>query len=365
MYFNINKEEILKSLQEVLGPTTTKQGTSALNNVLLKTVDNKIKVITTDLDTTVISLMVADITEPGQVVVPMKRFFSIIRELPPGKIQIKVLKNNLLIKCEKIEFKMTTLDSNDFPPIKEETGVSLIKVSPKDLEEMIKLTLFCVGYEDVSYVLNGILFELTKDKIKLVATDGKRLSFIQKTLPLNQPELTSPISFILPARAVGELYKLIKEKEEDVYLSVGKNKIGFDLKKTQFIARPIEGDFPSYSQYIPKEGKDKLKVDRRKLLFALKRASLLSTSDHQRVNVELTKNQLLIYKSTPQLGEVREELEVEYSGAKLELGFNPNYLIDVVKNLDDDDVVIDFFGVDKPAVLRREGYVYLLLPMTG
>lgn len=365
MYLNINKEELAKGLQEVLGPTTTKQGTLSPNNVLLKTTTKQIKLTTTDLDITIISLVGADVIEPGQVVVPMKRFFSIIRELPPKKIQIKLEKNNLLIKCEKIEFKVSTLNVDDFPHIKEENNVSVIKISLKDLEGMIKLTSFCVGYEDVSYVLNGILFELTQNKIKLIATDGKRLSFIQKNLPLNQPELTSKVSFILPVKAVGELYKLIKEKEGEVYLSVGKNKIWFDLKKTQLIARPMEGDFPDYSQYIPKEGKDKLVVDRKKLLFALRRASLFSTTDHQKVNMELTKNQLLLYKTTPQLGEVREELEVEYSGSKLELGFNPNYLIDVVKNLEDEKVIIDFFGADKPAVLRREGYVYLLLPMAG
>ncbi len=363
MKFIINKDILVENLQKVLGPTTTKQNFPMLSSVLLTATKNNLKFTTTDLDITTISLQGLGEIEPGEVAIPMKKFFSIIRELPPEKITIEKVKNNLLIRCEKIEFKVSTLNAEEFPKIEEKGGVSLIKVDPQELEEMIKLTSFCVGHEDSSYVLGGILFEIDQSKIKLISTDGKRLSFAQKKLPPKQPELTSKISFILPIKAVNELQKLIKDKVEEAYLSVEGNRVGFDFKDTHFIARPIEGEFPDYSQYIPKEGKDKLVVERKKLLFALKRASLLSTTDHQGVKLELKKDHINIYKNTPQLGEVRETVDVHYSGAHLEIGFNPNYLIDALKNLGDEEVCIDFFGADKPAVLRKEGYIYLLLPM--
>ena len=359
----INKDILVENLQKVLGPTTTKQNFPMLGSVLLTATKNNLKLTTTDLDITIISSQGLEKIETGEVAIPMKNFFSIIRELPPGKITIEKVKNNLLIRCEKIEFKVSTLNAEEFPQIQEKGGVSLIKIDPQELEEMIKLTSFCVGHEDSNYVLGGILFEVDQSKIKLISTDGKRLSFIQKKLPPKQPELTSKISFILPVKAVNELQKLIKDRVEEAYLSVESNRVGFDFKDTHFIARPIEGEFPNYSQYIPKEGKDKLAVDRKKLLFALKRASLLSTTDYQGVKLELKKDHLNIYKNTPQLGEVRETVDARYSGAHLEIGFNPNYLIDALKNLADEEVCIDFFGADKPAVLRKEGYVYLLLPM--
>jgi len=363
MKFIINKDILVENLQKVLGPTTTKQNFPMLSSVLLTTTKNCLKLTTTDLDITIISLQGLEKIETGEVAIPMKNFLSIIRELPPEKITIEKVKNNLLIRCEKIEFKVNILNAEEFPQIQEKGGVSLIKVDPQELGEMIRLTSFCVGHEDSNYVLGGILFEIDQSKIKLISTDGKRLSFTEKKLPPKQPELTSRISFILPIKAVNELQKLIKERGEEVYLSVEDNRVGFDFKDTHFIARPIEGEFPNYSQYIPKEGKDKLVVDRKKLLFALKRASLLSTTDYQGVKLELKKDHLNIYKNTPQLGEVRETMDVRYSGAHLEIGFNPNYLTDALKNLADEEVCIDFFGADKPAVLRKEGYIYLLLPM--
>ena len=363
MKFKINKEILVATLQKVLGPTTTKQNFPMLSSVLLTSNEEGIKFITTDLDTTIIALQKAEVIQTGQIAIPMKRFFSIARELPSQEITIEKTKNNLLIKCEKIEFRISVLNPEEFPQVQEKGEVSLIKIIPRELSEMIKLTSFCVGYEDSNYVLGGILFEIAENKIKLISTDGKRLSFIQKNLPPKQPEITTKISFILPIKAISELHKLIKERSEEIYLSIEDNRVSFDLKDTQFTARPIEGEFPEYEQYIPKEGKDKLVINRKKLLFALKRASLLSTTDYQGVKLELKKDTLTIYKNTPQLGEVKETVDIHYKGGNLEIGFNPNYLTDVLKNLEDEEVCIDFFGADKPAVLRKEGYIYLLLPM--
>jgi DNA polymerase-3 subunit beta len=334
-----------------------------LSSVLLTLEKNTLRFITTDLDITIISLQETKEAEPGKVAVPMKQLFSIVRELPPGEITIEKSKNTLLISCEKIKFKVNTLNPEEFPQTRDSKGVSLIKIIPQELEEMIRLTSFCVGREDSNYVLGGILFEIDENKIKLVSTDGKRLSFIQRRLPPKQPEVASKITFILPAKAVSEIYKLIKDKKEDLYLSVEENRVGFDLKNIRFIARPIEGEFPNYAQYIPQEGKDKLIVNRKNLLFALKRASLLSTTDYQGVKLELKKDSLNIYKSTPQLGEVREVVDARYNGAHLEIGFNPGYLVDALKNLSDKEISVDFFGADKPAVLRKEDYIYLLLPV--
>ncbi|MFA5007891.1 MAG: DNA polymerase III subunit beta [Candidatus Omnitrophota bacterium] len=363
MKFIINKEVLLDNLQKVLGPTASKQNFPILNSVLISSAGNKLKFVATDLDITIITLQDANIVEKGKIAVPMKRFISIIRELPSEEITIEMVKNNLLIRCGKIEFKINTLNAAEFPQVEEEKDVSLIRINPLVLEEMIRMTSFCVGYEDVNYVLNGILFDITEDTISLIATDGKRLSFIKKQLPPNQPEIKTKISFILPIKAINELYKLIKEKEEDIFLFVKENRVGFDFKNTQFITRPIEGEFPNYLQYIPNETKDKLVISRQDFSLALRRADLLSTQDYQGVRFELKKDSLVVLKSTPQLGEAREVVEARYTGQNMEIGFNPNYLIDALKNLTDAEVSFEFFGADKPAVLRKEGFIYLILPM--
>ncbi len=363
MKINIEKNLLVDALNKIVGPTTTKQNFPILSSVLLLAEENKVKFTTTDLDVSIMALQEAEVKESGTIAVPMKRFFSIARELPSEKVKIEKVKNNLLINCGKVEVKINTLDPKEFPQVQEAKGVSLIKLDPQTTEEMIRLTSFSVGYEDVNYVLNGIFFELMENKITLVSTDGKRLSVIKRSLPPNQPAIKTKISFILPVRAVNELYKLVKNKEENIFMFVEDNRVGFDCKDTQFIARPIEGEFPNYAQYIPGETKDKLRADRKELLSALRRANLLSTPDYQGVKLELRKNTLVVYKSTPQLGEVKEELDVKYEGANLEIGFNPNYLTDILKNLEDEGVCFSFFGADKPAVLKREDHIYLLLPM--
>tara|TARA_B100000315_G_scaffold257145_1_gene305015 strand:+ start:244 stop:1341 length:1098 start_codon:yes stop_codon:yes gene_type:complete len=363
MNITINKEVLLNCLQRVLGPTTTKQNFPVLSGVFIKTLDGLIKITTTDLDITITTQEKVQVNQSGEFLVPMKRFFSIIKELPDGEITIEKTKNNLLINCGKVEFKITTLNSAEYPQVQEPQKVSLIKLNCQTLEEMIRSTSFCVGLDDTNYVLNGILFEIEKDLIKIVSTDGKRLAFIKRKLPPNQPEIASKISFILPIKTVNEVYRLIKESNDELLLSVEENRVGLDLRNTLLIARPIEGEFPDYSQYIPTKGKDRLTVNRKDMLTSLKRASLLTAPDFQGVKMELKKQGIVISKNTPQLGEVREELDADYTGSNLEIGFNPTYVIDVLRNLNDTEVSFDFFGVDKPAVLRREDYVYLLLPM--
>ncbi|MBU2102662.1 MAG: DNA polymerase III subunit beta [Candidatus Omnitrophota bacterium] len=363
MKFIINKEVLLKELENLLGPATTKQNLPVLSSILIQVSDKKIKLTTTDLDITIISFCETTVTEPGAVAVPMKRFLSIIRELPFGQLTVETTKNNLLIRCEKIEFKINTLDTAEFPKIEETKKASFIKINPLDLRDMIQMTSFCVGYEDVNYVLNGILFEIFEDEIRLVATDGKRLAYSKRKLSKTQPDIKTKISFILPIKAINELFKLIKDLNDDILLFTEDNKVGFDFKDTQFVARPIEGEFPAYEQYIPKENKEKLVVNRQQFMLALRRADLLSTQDYQGVRLELKKDEIVVSKNTPQLGEVREVIEARYAGGPLQIGFNPHYMIDMLKNLEDAEACFEFFGTEKPAILRKEDYVYLVLPL--
>jgi DNA polymerase III subunit beta len=359
----ISKEELNRQLQKVLGPATTKQNFPVLSGVKINCSKTTVNFTTTDLDITITTSSSLNNADPGEFVVPMKRFSSIVKELPSQEIAVELSKNTLIITCGKVEFKINTLNADEFPQSQGPKNISLIKLDSQSLEEMIRVTSFCVGYEDVNYVLNGILFEIEGKEIRMVATDGKRLAFAKRGLPANQSGVDSKISFILPIKAINELQRLIKDTDGQIYMFAEDNKVGFDFKGTQITARPIEGEFPDYEQYIPQEGKDKLTINRRELLSSLKRASILSTPEHQGVKFNLKKGSVGVCKSTPQLGEVKDEISATYSGAHLELGINPIYLIDVLKNVEDENACFDFTGPDKPVVFRKEGYVYLLLPM--
>ncbi len=358
----IQKDKLEEILQNLSGPTLNKQSLPILNSVLLETSKNKLKLTTTDLDTTIIAHLDVSIIKEGKVLLPFKQFFSTVRELPPKEITIELIKNNLLIKCEKIEIEVHTLNVDEFPKISVPKETLLIKVNPIDLLSIIKLTSFCVGHEDTSYVLSGILFEVEKDIIKGVSTDGRRLSFVKRKLPSNQPKIETKINFILPFRTVIEIQKVLKDKDEEIYFYVTENKIGFDLKNIQFLTRPIEGEFPPYENHIPQPQQNKMVINKQIFLAALKRAAVLATTEYQGIKLELKKNMLVIHKITPQLGKIKEEINCVYTGKQFSIGVNPYYLIDVLKNIEETDVSFEFLDVDKPVVLRTQDYIYLVMP---
>ncbi|MDD4294719.1 MAG: DNA polymerase III subunit beta [Candidatus Omnitrophica bacterium] len=362
MKFKILKTDLLKTLNKIIGPTLTKQNFPILNSVLISA-KKELTFITTDLDTTIINKRSADISEEGDVVVPMKNFFSIIKELPNEEITITKIKNNLSISCENVEFKITTLSLEDFPKTDKLKSAVLISIKPEDFEEMIRMTAFCVGTDDVNYVLNGVLFEIEKNNITMVSTDGKRLAYIKRELPEKQSPLNEKISTIIPVKGVIEVYKLIKEYSGDFFLSIIDNKICFCIEDTQFFTRPIEGEFPDYLQYIPTESNETLSINRADFMGSLKRAALLTTPEYQGVKLDIKKDKVIVSKSTPQMGDIKETIKCEYQGNGITIGFNPVFLIDVMKNIEEESVKIMFYGADKPAVLKKDSYIYLVLPM--
>jgi len=353
----------MEGLQKISSASSTKQNLPILNSVLIEAKYNIIKLTTTNLNTTIITSINTKVVTEGKVVVLLRQFTSIIRELPQQEITVELIKNNLLIKCEKIEFKINTINPDEFPKIEQKQDISLIKINYQELLYIFKLTSFCVGQEDVSYVLNGIFFELTGDSITGVSTDGKRLAVVKRKLPANQPEIKTKLTFILPLQTANELQKIIKDRDGEMFFYINHNKVGFDFKDTQVITRIIEGEFPDYNHLIPKIQQNKLKINRRNFLSALKRTILLTTPNYQSVKIELKKNQITLLKITPQVGEIREDVVCDYSGQYFPIGFNPTYVIDVLKNIDEEDVFFEFCDIDKPIVLRKNDYTYIFAQM--
>jgi DNA polymerase-3 subunit beta len=195
----------------------------------------------------------------------------------------------------------------------------------------------------------------------VVATDGRRLAIKEEKLPYS---LNKEIKMIIPIKTIHELERNLNETEEsEVEVIFGKNQVGFGWEDLIIISRLIEGDFPDYKQVIPQEVHPKIKIERQFFLGAIRRASLLSTPDYQAVKLEVFKDKLVVSKSTPDMGESYEEIPIEYGGKELFIGFNPDYLIDVLKNLKEDTVEFELTESEKPGVIRRPGYIYIVLPM--
>jgi len=360
----VNRKKLVDNLHKISGPTQSKSTFPIFSTVLIDIQDNTMTFTTTDLEMTMIATMETGTKKQEPFCVSLKKFLSILKEFSSDEVTLKVEKNFLWITCENSEFKLNILPMEEFPKVPVFKDKHALKLKSADIGIMIDMTSFCVFIGEGSYVLNGILCEIEKNLIRFVATDGKRLALIERPFPDGQPEINEVKKCIIPYKAVGELGKLIRLQEEEyIHVLNGKNQIGIDFANVQFISQLIEGEFPDYRKYLLKESDNKCTIDRSRFLAALKRANLLTSTDFQGVKLALEKNRMVISKITPQLGEYKEEIDAEYSGKEMSIGFNPDYLLDVLKALEPETVTFELYGEDKPLVFRSQGYIYLALPM--
>ncbi len=358
----IEKNSLEGILQKVSGGVSNKN-TPALSSVLIESLEKKVRVTATDLELTIFYTQESEVEEKGSICVPFKSLLSLTKGLPEGKVDIKATEDKMWIKCGKCEYILNGFHKQNFPKVSTSKEKQIIRVNSEELQEMIRLTNFCAFTGESNYVLSGILFELEKDKLKLVATDGKRLSLTQKKFPREQAPLTTKISFIVPLKTMNEVGKALREAPE-IYLGIGKKQVDFEIGNLQINSRIIEGEFPAYEKYIPQQqSENPFTADRDMFLSALRRASILSTSEHMGIKIELAKNQITISQVTPQIGEYKEVIDAEYSGKAMVIGFNPEYLIDILRNSQAGKVTFDVYEPDKPVVLRGAECTYLALPM--
>lgn len=360
MKIEINKDVLLSGIQKVQNVISAKSTLPILSNILIDAQAGKIKLTATDLDIGISCVVPVDNQEPGLITIPAKRFGDIIKELPDDKVTINTKKNNLvIIETKSCQFKIMGLPYEDFPKLPEFKEGGVIKLEQSSLKEMLILTSFAVSLDETRYILNGILFKITPNTITLVATDGKRLAVIERKLSQSTDK---EMQLIVPLKTIHELNRNLQEDGE-LSMLIGNNQALFDLGGTVIISRLIEGEFPDYQQVIPPVAENKIHIYREQFLLSVKRAALLSTPDYQAVKLEVFKNKLVVSKSTPDIGESREEISIEYQGKEIAIGFNPNYLIDVLKNLKEEKVEFELTDTEKPGVLRIAGYVYIVLPM--
>ena len=360
MKFKVEKNILLGAIQSVQNVISVKSALPILLNILIEVQQKNLRLTATDLDVGISCVIPVDTQETGAITLPAKRFGDIIKELPSELVSVVGKKNNLVvIEADACQFKVMGLAKEEFPRLPEFKDKEAMKINQGVLKKMLTLTSFAVSFDETRYILNGILFKIKKNNLTLVATDGKRLAVIEDTI---QQVGDREIDVIVPIKTIHELSRNLKD-EGELSLVLGNNQILFDLGDIVIISRLIEGEFPDYRQVIPPVSDNRMRIERTLFLLALKRAALLSTPDYQSVKLELFKNKLVVSKSTPDVGESREELGVEYDGKEMIIGFNPVYLIDVLKNIPEEWVNFELVDSEKPAAVRIDRYVYIVLPM--
>lgn len=366
MNLTITKEQILNGLQAVQNVVSSRTTLPILSNVLLHAEKDQLELTATDLDVTVACSVEAKVKKPGSITVPVRKFFGIVRELNGGEIEIEVDDKNVSsIRCGTSFYKIHGIGADEFPPLPKLKDDKKVGMSQETVKTMLGKTSFAISTDESRYVLNGVFISLKNHKMTVVATDGRRLALVDEEVDISEK---SQGEFIVPAKAVNELNRLLREKG-DVEIRIGENQASFKMKDEKgfsilVITKLIEGNYPNYSQVIPSETKERVPLVREELLHALRRAEIMTSEKANSVKLTFSKNNLAITANSPEVGEARESLAVNYKGKELAIAFNPKFLIEPLNALTEDEVFFELTDELSPGVLKINGpFLYVVMPM--
>ena len=335
---NIDKDLLLKPLQMVSGIVERRHTLPILSNVFLKANGNTLEVIGTDLEIQIATSATLEQTYSGETLtISARKTLDILRALPDKtKITLEASENRAILKSGKSKFNLQTLPSKDFPLIaaKENATIDVVTLEQKVLKNMLQKVQFAMAQQDIRYYLNGLLLVLDGDTMRLVATDGHRLSHAATQLKIN----AGSREVILPRKTVLELVKLLGDGDATVELGITDTQITIKFGNVTLVSKLVDGKFPDYKRVIPTELTNTLILGRETLQGALQRAAILSNEKFRGVRWVLTKNLLKIICSNSEQEEAEEELEVSYDGEPLDIGFNVNYLLDCLSNVTVQDI---------------------------
>jgi DNA polymerase-3 subunit beta len=360
-----DKEVILKPLQIVIGIVERKQTLPILSNVLIEKQDGTMRFTTTDMEiqiTTAIDVEAND-GQSGAFTVGGKKIQEILKVLPEqSKISIDIKENKAQIKTNKSRFSLQTLPAQDFPQLSNQLeNASKIDLPQKELKSLLLSVQYAMAQQDVRYYLNGVLLIVEGNQLKVVATDGHRLAYNSGEIPGNYEKQ----EIILPRKAVMELSKLLSDSEERVIFEFSQQQIKVTFSGITLITKVIEGKFPDYERVIPRYN-NHLNMERTTMQQALQRAAILSNEKFRGVRFVLTEKNLSVISSNSEQEEAQEEIETDYHGEALDIGFNVNYLMDGLNNLNSNNVTFSFGDPNSSILMttaENKEFRYVVMPM--
>ncbi len=366
MNLTISKEQIINGLQAVQNVVSTRTTLPILSNVLLRADNGKLELTATDLDVTIACAVEAKVKKAGATTVPVKRLFGIVRELANLDIDLEVdEKHNCTVRSGSSFYKINGLSADEFPPLQKFKEDKKVVLPQETLRGMMRKTSFAISTDESRYVLNGNFISLKDHKMTMVATDGRRLALVDEEIDVSE---SSQGEFIVPAKAVNELNRLLSDKGE-VELRYVENQASFTLKDDKgssilIVTKLIEGNYPNYRQVIPAETKERIQLVREEFLHALRRAEIMTSEKSNSVKLTFGKNKLEITANSPEVGEAKETLAINYKGPEMAIAFNPKYMIDPLNSLPNDEVFLELIDELSPGVLKINGpFLYVVMPM--
>jgi DNA polymerase III subunit beta len=365
MKLRIAKDKIIAGLQAVQNIVGSRTTLPVLSNVLLQAGDGCLVLTATDLDVTLSSRVDAEVTTPGATTVPVKKLFGIIRELPAQEVEIEVDdRYGCILQAAGGYYRIHGLAPEEFPPMPQFAEERRVVLPQEKVRTMLRRTSFAISSDEARYVLNGIFFSIKEHKVTLVATDGRRLALAEEDVDV---PVEGQGEFIVPSKAINELNRLVQPTGE-VEIKRTPNQVAFNLKDAKMsvllISKLIEGNYPNYRQVIPMESKERLTLVREELLQALRRAEIMTSDKANSVKLNFGRNNLSITANAPDVGEARESLAINYKGKEMAIAFNPGFMMDPLKSLENDEVFLELTDELSPAVMKINGpFLYVIMPM--
>ncbi len=363
MKFSAAREVLLKPLQAVIGVVERRQTMPILSNVLIIARDGQLSVTATDLEVELVAQAEIDVENGGEITVSGRKLLDICKALPEGSdIHISLSGEKLSIRAGRSKFNLATLPAAEFPVVEDIKAGQTISVSQEALGHLIEKTHFSMAQQDVRYYLNGMLLETSGRHLRAVATDGHRLALCQ--VELDGADLEEQ-QVIVPRKGVLELQRLMSG-EGDLNIELGSNHIRIQLEGIRFTSKLIDGKFPEYDRVIPKASTNELKANRSDFRDALQRTAILSNEKYRGIRLVIRDSGVILQAHNPEQEEAEEELEVDYSGEDIEIGFNVNYLLDALGAVEGDVVTLSVQDSNSSCLIRQPGNedsTFVVMPM--
>ena len=366
MRFTISREKLQEGLAAVGASIPAKTTLPVLANILVETTDKGIRLSGTDLDIAVSTEVAADVDAPGGITIPAKKLTEIARELPPSPVKIASSgEQRITLDCGRSHFKILGLPRDEFPSFPAvRFDDKTWRIRSGEVQKLIGHTAFAVSTEESRPILNGVLWELRPDRMRMVATNGHRLAKME--VPITAAGAQSDL--IVPPKALEQIRRLFPADEE-LEIARGENHLGFRSPFTAVYTRLIEGPYPNYEQVIPKDNEKFAVADKQSLVSALKRMSVIASDQTHRIRLSFNSGMLKLSVQTPDLGEANDELPIRYTGDQLDIGFNASYLLEILRYMPTDEVRLTFKAPERAATVEPEGwsdpaqYLCLVMPL--
>jgi DNA polymerase III subunit beta len=364
MKLTIQREALLKPLQQVAGVVERRQTLPILANILCNANRKGVKLTATDLEVELQTHASVNVAEGGDCTLPARKLLDICRALPEGaEIDITVNEDRAQIRSGKSRFTLATMPASEFPVVDKVKSARTFHIAQNELRRLIERTAFSMAQQDVRYYLNGLMLEPSRGIIRAVATDGHRLALCEFATDVGDGDA---LQVIVPRKGVQELHRLLEDDPHPLQVEIGTNHIRINTAELRFTSKLIDGRFPDYNRVIPKTADKRLLVKRELLRQALTRTSILSNEKYRGIRLDVSKNNIKIQAHNPDQEEAVEEIEVNYNNDPLLIGFNVTYLLDVLAAINTDEVEIMLSDANSSALINNPGTMdchYVVMPM--